>query len=189
MRDRPPLSELRRICAETATIAVVGASPDPSKKAHAVPAYLQAQGYRIIPVNPRRDEIFGEAAYPTLLEVPEPVDAVDVFRPAPEAAMLAEQAVAIGAKVLWLQQGIASDEAAAIATAAGMTVVMDTCMGSMHAKLGLGSDPGVGLGHVRGFASRGGVNRSDLWDALSGAGGVGASGRSDDQVGSVIPTA
>ena len=136
MRDRPPLPELRRIYAETTTIAVVGASPDPAKKAHVVPAYLQANGYRIIPVNPRHDEIFGETAYPTLLEIPEPVDVVDVFRPAPEARSSPSKAVAIGAKVLWLQQGIVSEEAAAIATAAGMTVVMDTCMGMMHAKLG-----------------------------------------------------
>lgn len=143
MRDRPPLPELRRIYAETTTIAVVGASPDPAKKAHVVPAYLQANGYRIIPVNPRHDEIFGETVYPTLLEIPEPVDVVDVFRPAPEAMIVADKAVAIGAKVLWLQQGIVSEEAAAIASAAGMTVVMDTCMGMMHAKLGLGPGPGA----------------------------------------------
>jgi len=138
MRDRPPLPELRRIYAETTTIAVVGASPDPAKKANAIPAYLQSHGYRIIPVNPRHEEILGETAYPTLLDVPEPVDVVDVFRPAPEAPILAEKAVTIGAKVLWLQVGIVSAEAAMIATAAGMTVVMDTCMGAMHAKLGLG---------------------------------------------------
>mgnify|MGYP001811805108 FL=1 len=143
MRDRPRLPELRLIYAETKTIAVVGASPAPDKKANSVPAYLQAQGYRIIPVNPRHDEIFGEKAYPKLLEIPEPVDVVDVFRPSPEAPMVAEQAVAIGAKVLWLQLGIVSAEAAAIATAVGMTVVMDTCMGAMHAKLGLGPSPGA----------------------------------------------
>lgn len=142
MRNRPPLPELRRTYAETNTIAVVGASPDPAKKAHVVPAYLKAQGYRIIPVNPRHDEIFGETAYPTLLELVDPVDVVDVFRPAPEVPIVAEQAVAIGAKVLWLQEGIVSEEAAAIASAAGMTVVMDTCMGLMHAKLGLGPGPG-----------------------------------------------
>ena len=141
MPYRPPLAELRRIYAETKTIAVVGASPDPAKKANVVPAYLQSHGYRIIPVNPRQEEIFGETAYPSLLEIPEPVDVVVVFRPAPEAMIVAEKAVAIGAKVLWLQDGIVSEEAAAIATAAGMTVVMDTCMGRMHAKLGLGSGP------------------------------------------------
>lgn len=143
MHSRPPIAELRRIYAETKTIAVVGASPDPAKKAHSVPAYLQSNGYRIVPVNPRHEEILGEAAYPTLLQVPDPVDVVDVFRPAAEATMVAESAVAIGAKVLWLQEGIVSEEAAAIATAAGMAVVMDTCMGLMHAKLGLGPGPGV----------------------------------------------
>jgi predicted CoA-binding protein len=143
MRNRPPLAELRRIYAETKTVAVVGASPDPVKKANVVPAYLQSHGYRIIPVNPRHEEIFGETAYSTLLEIPEPVDVVVVFRPAPEATIVAENAVAIGAKVLWLQDGIVSEEAASMAGAAGLTVVMDTCIGLMHAKLGLGRGPGV----------------------------------------------
>jgi len=141
MSTRPPLDDLRRIYADTKTIAVVGASPDPAKRAHVVPAYLQEQGYRIIPVNPNRDEVLGEKAYPTLLDIPEPVDLVEVFRPAEEAAGIAKDAVAIGADVLWLQVGIVSDEAAETAGEAGLAVVMDHCMGVMHAKLGLGPGP------------------------------------------------
>jgi hypothetical protein len=144
MRYRPPFADLRRIYADTTTIAVVGASPDPSKKAHDVPKYLHEHGYRVIPVNPNHDEVLGLAAYPTLLDVPERVDVVDVFRPSAEAAAVAESAVAIGAKVLWLQLGIVSEQAAAIAAAAGLEVVMDTCMGAMHAKLGLDSGPEAG---------------------------------------------
>lgn len=141
MRTRPPLDELRRIYAETETIAVVGASPDTTKRAQVVPAYLQDQGYRIIPVNPGRDEIFGEKAYPTLLDIPGQVDVVEVFRPAEETPAIAANAVEIGAKVLWLQLGIISEEAAKIAADGGLTVVMDHCMGAMHAKLGLGPGP------------------------------------------------
>ncbi len=141
MRTRPPLDELRRIYADSKTIAVVGASPDPEKRAHVVPAYLQEQGYRIIPVNPRHEEVLGEKAYPTLLDIPEPVDVVDVFRPADEAPGIAENAAAIGAGVLWLQVGIVSEEAGEIAAASNMSFVMDHCMGMMHAKLGLGPGP------------------------------------------------
>lgn len=142
MRSRPPLDELRRIYADSKTIAVVGASPDTSKMANKIPAYLQSQGYRIIPVNPRTDEVLGEKSYKELTDIPEPVDVVDVFRPAAEAPGIAEQAAEIGAEVLWLQVGIVSVEAGEIAEATGMTFVMDHCMGMMHAKLGLGPGPG-----------------------------------------------
>lgn len=141
MRSRPPLDDIRRIYADSKTIAVVGASPDPSKRAYVVPAYLQEQGYRIIPVNPGHEEVLGEKAYSTLLDIPEPVDVVDVFRPADEAPGIAENAVAIGANVLWLQLGIVSEEAGQIATEGGLDFVMDNCMGAMHAKLGLGPGP------------------------------------------------
>ena len=141
MRAHPPLAEVRRIYADTKTIAVVGASPDPSKAAHTIPAYLQSQGYRIIPVNPTHDEILGEKAYATLRDIRDPVDVVDVFRPAAEIPEVAVNAAAIGARVLWLQRGIVSEEAAHIAAAAGMAVIMDRCMGQMHAMLGLGPGP------------------------------------------------
>lgn len=138
----PALRErLLRVYADTKTIAVVGASADPAKAGHRIPGYLQSQGYRILPVNPRGGELFGERVYNSLAEIDVPVDVVDVFRPSEEAPEIARQAVAIGAKVLWLQLGIASDEAREIAEAAGLTVIMDRCMGATHAQLGLGAGP------------------------------------------------
>lgn len=133
---------LREIYKMTATIAVVGASKDPSKPSHSIPAYLQSQGYRIVPVSPRGGEIFGERAYASLEEVTEEIDVVDVFRPAEETREIARQAVALGAKVLWLQSGISSEEAREIAVQGGLQVVMDTCMGQTHGRLGLGPGPG-----------------------------------------------
>jgi predicted CoA-binding protein len=132
---------LLRIYAETRTIAVVGASADASKPSHQIPLYLQSQGYRIVPVNPRGGELFGERVFPSLAEIDVPVDVVDVFRPAEEAPAIARQAIAIGAKVLWLQLGIESEEARQLAEAAGLTVVMNRCMGATHQQLGLGPGP------------------------------------------------
>ena len=132
---------LLRIYAETRTIAVVGASADESKAAHQIPRYLQAQGYQIVPVNPRGGQLFGERVFRSLGEIDVPVDVVDVFRPAEEAPEIARQAIAIGAKVLWLQLGIVSEEARQIVEAAGLTLVMNRCMGATHALLGLGPGP------------------------------------------------
>jgi uncharacterized protein len=129
------------IFAQTKRIAVVGASADPSKPAHQIPRYLQQQGYRILPVNPHGGQLLNEPVARSLFEVEGPVDVVEVFRPATEAPEIARAAVKIGAKVLWLQLGIASEEARQVAEAAGLTVVMDRCMGETHGKLGLG--PGV----------------------------------------------
>lgn len=137
----PSDDELREIYAETKTIAVVGASNDESKAANSIPRYLQRQGYRIVPVNPRGGEILGERAYPSLKEVDVPVDVVDVFRPSEETPAIARDAVAIGAKVLWLQLGIESDEAATIAREGGLRVVMNLCMGATHKRLRLGPGP------------------------------------------------
>jgi uncharacterized protein len=132
---------LLRIYAETKTIAVVGASHDPAKPAHEIPRYLQQQGYRILPVNPRGGELLGEPVARSLAEVDGPIDVVEVFRPAAEAPQVAREAVKVGAKVLWLQLGIESEEARQIAEAAGLTVVMDRCMGETHGQLGLGPGP------------------------------------------------
>jgi predicted CoA-binding protein len=132
---------LARIYAGTSTIAVVGASGDPSKPANSIPRYLQEQGYCVIPVNPRGGELFGEPVARSLSEVDGPVDVVDVFRPADEAPQIAREAVQVGARVLWPQLGIESEEAGQIAEAAGLTVVMDRCMGETHRELGLGSGP------------------------------------------------
>ncbi len=141
MLDATLRERLLGIYATTKTIAVVGASADPTKAAHVIPRYLQSQGYRILPVNPRGGELFGERVFRSLAEIDVPVDVVDVFRPAEEAPEIARQAIAIGAKVLWLQVGIESDEAQRLAEAAGLTVVMNRCIGATHAQLGLGPGP------------------------------------------------
>jgi predicted CoA-binding protein len=133
--------ELRKIYEETGTIAVVGASGDATKPAHTIPRYLQRQGFRIIPVNPKGGEILGEKVYERLEDIPEPVDVVDVFRPSEETPDVARDAVRIGAKVLWLQEGISSEEADRIATEGGLKVVMDRCMGETHYQLRLGPGP------------------------------------------------
>jgi uncharacterized protein len=118
-----------RVLGYAGNIAVVGASRDPGKPGGHIPSILQRRGFRVIPVNPTVDELFGEKAYPTLADIPEPVDVVDVFRPAEDAPAIARDAVAIGAKALWLQLGIRSNEAREIATDGGLDYVEDTCMG------------------------------------------------------------
>ena len=133
--------QLLGIYRDTRTIAVVGASSDEAKAASRIPRYLQSQGYRIVPVNPHGGQLFGERVYRSLDEVDVPVDVVDVFRPAGETPDIARAAVRIGARVLWLQLGIASDEARAIGDAGGLTVIMDRCMGATHRWLGLGPGP------------------------------------------------
>lgn len=124
-------------------IAVVGASATPGKPGHDIPAYLQEQGYEIVPVNPSGREILGRTALRVLedLEAPASVDVVLVFRPATEAPGITRQAIAIGARGIWLQEGIVSHEAAALAHAAGVPLVMDRCMGVTHGELGLGPGP------------------------------------------------
>jgi predicted CoA-binding protein len=133
--------ELRTIYEETKTIAVVGASGDERKAAHTIPRYLQRQDFRIIPVNPKGGELLGERVYERLEDIPEPVDVVDVFRPSDETPDVARSAVGIGAKVLWLQEGISSEEAERIASEAGLKVVMNRCMGETHYQLRLGPGP------------------------------------------------
>jgi len=137
----PTKDDLLKVYADTKTIAVVGASADETKASNRIPRYLQSQGYRIIPVSPKGGEILGEKVFTSLAEIDTPVDVVDVFRPAEETPQIARDAVAIGAKVLWLQSGIASDEAEEIGEAGGLMVVMDRCMGATHRQLGLGPGP------------------------------------------------
>lgn len=129
--------DLRRIYAETTVIAVVGASTDEEKPAHSIPAYLQSQGFRVIGVNPSGGEFLGSPMVADLADIDEHVDVVEVFRPPREAPEIARKAVEIDADVLWLQRGISSDEAAEIARAGGLQVVMDRCMGATHAVLGI----------------------------------------------------
>ena len=126
--------EMLALYGRITTIATVGASTNPEKPAHSVPAYLIEHGYRVIPVNPNADEIHGVPAVESLAEIDGPIDVVQVFRPADETPDIARQAVAVGAGALWLQLGIESDDAAAIAEAAGLTVVMNACMMAVHKK-------------------------------------------------------
>ena len=117
-----------QILRESTTIAVVGASRDPGKEAHSVPLHILQYGWRVIPVNPHATEIWGQTCYPTLADIPEPVELVNVFRPGPDTPEVARQAVAIGAKALWLQQGIASAESRKIAEDGGLDYVEDHCI-------------------------------------------------------------
>src|ERR1700733_9703274 len=128
---------VERILTRYDTITVVGASRAAVKAAHSVPAHMQRHGWRIIPVNPYPDEILGDRVYRTLAEVPEQVGLVDVFRPSGQAAEIARQAVAAGASALWLQLGIASAEARAIAQDAGLLYVEDRCLIIEQRRLGL----------------------------------------------------
>ncbi len=117
-----------QILRDSTTIAVVGASRHPDKVAHTVPRQMLRHGWRVIPVNPYVDEIWGQRCYPTLGAIPEPVDLVNVFRPSADTPAVAKQAVAIGAKALWLQQDIASDDSREIAESAGLDYVEDHCI-------------------------------------------------------------
>ena len=124
-----------QILKERRTIAVVGLSPSPERDSNSVALYLREQGYRIIPVNPAVDEVLGEKSYPSLTAIPEPVDLVDVFRRSEEVLPIAEEAVAIKAKALWLQLGVVNQEAADLARKAGLDVVMDECTAREHSRL------------------------------------------------------
>jgi predicted CoA-binding protein len=116
------------------TIAVVGLSADPTKAAHSVPAAMQAYGWDVIPVNPNTDMVLGRKSYPRLADVPGAVEVVNVFRPSAEAPDIARQAVAIGAKAIWLQLGIVSAEARQIAADAGLLYVEDRCIAVERAR-------------------------------------------------------
>jgi predicted CoA-binding protein len=131
------MDNTERILREYRSIAVVGLSRDPSKAAHAIPARMQRAGFRVIPVNPFVDSVLGEKSYRSLDQVPFSVEVVLVFRPSAEAAGVAQAAVAIGAKALWLQQGIVSAEARHLAEAAGMLYVEDRCIGVERAVHGI----------------------------------------------------
>lgn len=123
----------RQILEESHTIAVVGASRHADKAAHAVPLQLKLHGWHVIPVNPHAQRIWDEPCYPRLADIPEPVDVVNVFRPSAQAAAVVADAVAIGAKAVWLQQGIVSARARQIAEEAGIDYVEDSCMAVIRA--------------------------------------------------------
>ena len=129
--EQPDIAD--RILESARTIAVVGLSPDPRRPSHGVARYLQRAGYRIIPVNPNLDEVLGERAYPSLREVSDPVDVVDVFRRSEFVGPIVDDAIAMRARAVWLQDGVIDEQAAARARAAGLDVVMDDCMMRRHA--------------------------------------------------------
>ncbi|MFQ5837533.1 MAG: CoA-binding protein [Thermoplasmata archaeon] len=120
--------EIRTILTRYKTVAVVGASRDPSKDAHTVPRYLKAKGYRVVPVNPFADEILAEKAYKSLKDIPFPIDIVDIFRPSNQVGPVVDDALETEAKVIWMQLGIRNEEAAEKARAAGRKVIQDRCM-------------------------------------------------------------
>ena len=130
-----PATDKRRILATVKTIAVVGLSSREGRAGYYVPTYMQQAGYRIIPVNPKLTEALGEPAYPDLRAVPEPVDMVLIFRRSEEIPPVVEQAIEIGARVVWMQSGIVNEAAAANARAAGLEVVMDACVMMDHRRL------------------------------------------------------
>lgn len=133
----PEDRDLRLLLGQAETIAVVGLSTDPRRPSHRVAAYLQAHGYTIVPVNPHVDAVLGERAFPTLLDIPpsRPIDVVDVFRRPEATPDVARDAVAIGARVLWLQEGIVNEEAMRIAQDAGMEIIMGVCIQHVRERL------------------------------------------------------
>src|SRR6266849_10130835 len=126
---------IARILDGCRTIAVVGLSSQSTRPSHGVAAYMQRAGYRVIPVNPNESEVLGEKSYAQLAEVPERIDLVDVFRRSEEAGAAVHQAIAIGAKAVWLQEGVIDDAAAQRALDAGLLVVMDRCWLKEHVRL------------------------------------------------------
>jgi predicted CoA-binding protein len=116
-------------------VAVVGLSPKPERPSYRVASYLKEKGYKIIPVNPEEEEILGEASYPDLVSIPERVDVVDIFRRSEEVLAIVEEAIKIGAKAVWMQEGVVNEEAASQAKAAGLMVIMNKCMRKEHLKL------------------------------------------------------
>ncbi|MBV2235968.1 MAG: CoA-binding protein [Sterolibacterium sp.] len=127
--------EIRRVLRDNRVIAVVGLSANPDRPSNAVARYMMAHGYTIIPVNPAETEILGQTCYPDLASIPQKVDIVDCFRKAADTPPLAQAAVAIGARVLWLQLGVSNETAAQTAAAGGLDVVMDRCLEIEHARL------------------------------------------------------
>jgi len=127
--------KLRRILESTKTVAVVGISDKEDQPNHTVPKFLQSKGYKIFPVNPTLESVLGEKAYPDLISIPEKIDVVEIFRRSEVVPEIVDQAIKIGAKVVWMQEGIINEAAAATAQEAGLEVVMDTCMRATHKRL------------------------------------------------------
>jgi uncharacterized protein len=131
----PSDDELRSLLTNAQTIAMVGASSNPDRASYGIMQKLQKVGYKVIPVNPRETEVLGEHSYPSLADVPGPIDIVDVFRRAEDTPEIADEAVKVHAKGIWLQTGIANDAAAERAERGGLLAVMDACIASTHSFL------------------------------------------------------
>ncbi len=134
-RENATTDEIKEILENSKTIAVVGLSQDSSKASYGVAKYLQNQGYKIIPVNPKYDEILGERCYPDLKSMPEKIDIVDIFRKPEAVPPIVDEAIEAGAKIIWMQSGICHNASANKARAAGLKVVMNKCMKVEHASL------------------------------------------------------
>jgi hypothetical protein len=135
--ENPSIDALRELLSSARTIALVGASSNPERPAHGVMRFLLRRGFHVVPVSPNESEVHGQRSYPSLRDIPEAVDIVDVFRRAEAAPALADDAVAIGARAFWLQLGIVSDEAARRAAGGGLVVVMDRCIAETVRELGI----------------------------------------------------
>ncbi|MGB5932766.1 MAG: CoA-binding protein [Anaerolineae bacterium] len=131
----PTDEEIKEILKSAKNIAVVGLSDKPGRDSHRVAAYLKRQGYKVFPVNPTVKETLGERSYPRLEDIPQPIDVVDIFRAPEHVLPIVESAIAMGAKVVWMQLGVVNEEAAKKARDAGLTVVMDRCMMQEHKRL------------------------------------------------------
>lgn len=141
MHENPSDDDLRSLLVEAKTIAMVGASSNPDRTSHVIMKQLLDAGYHVIPVNPKETEILGQKAYAALADIPEKVEIVDVFRKSEDTPGIADEAIAIGAKALWLQLGVTSEDAASRAKAGGLTVVMDKCIGATHRHLHIAKKP------------------------------------------------
>ena len=138
----PPDAELKQLLTDATTIAMVGASSNPDKTSHGIMQKLQSVGYRVIPVNPRETEILGQKCYPSLSDVPEPVDIVNVFRAPDALPAISRETLRIGADALWCQFGVINEEGAKIAEEGGVTVIMDRCLKVEHVRSWAGEHSG-----------------------------------------------
>lgn len=136
MFHNPPASVIREILSQLRRIAVVGCSPDPSRDSHRIAQLLIDKGHVVVPVNPRVTQILGHQCYPTLHMISGPIDMVDIFRRADQAGAIVDEAIAVGARIVWMQLGVVDEAAAARAQAAGLTVVMDRCPAIEYRLLG-----------------------------------------------------
>ena len=136
MFHNPPASVIREILSQPRRIAVVGCSPDPSRDSHRIAQLLIDKGHSVVPVNPRATQILGHQCYPTLRMIPGSIGMVDIFRRADQAGAIVDEAIAVGARIVWMQLGVVDEAAAARAQAAGLTVVMDRCPAIEYRRLG-----------------------------------------------------